>query len=91
MISYKPLMHTLIDRGMSREDLKQCAKIGATTASKIFTGKHVALEVLERICLALGVPLSSVVEVLPGETAEAGEKPEGADKRPSKRKGASVK
>ena len=63
MISYKPLWHTLIDKGISREQMRQRAGIGKTTLSKLSTGKHVSLDVLEKIALVLGVPLSAVVEV----------------------------
>lgn len=71
MISYKPLFHTLIDMGMTREQMRQRVGLGKTTISKISTGKHVSLEVVERICLSLGVPVSAVVEVLPGTPGES--------------------
>lgn len=72
LISYKPLFHTLIDKGLTREQMRQRVGLGKTTLSKISTGKHVSLEVVERICLSLGVPVSAVVEVLP-DTAPAKE------------------
>lgn len=71
MISYKPLFHTLIDKGLTREQMRQRVGLGKTTISKISTGKHVSLEVVERICLSLGVPVSAVVEVLPGTPGES--------------------
>ena len=71
MISYKPLFHTLIDKGLTREQMRQRVGLGKTTISKISTGKHVSLEVVERICLSLGVPVSAVVDVLPGTPGES--------------------
>lgn len=71
MISYKPLFHTLIDKGLTREQMRQRVGLGKTTISKISTGKHISLEVVERICLSLGVPVSAVVEVLPGTPGES--------------------
>ncbi len=69
MISYKPLFHTLIDQGLTREQMRQRVGIGKTTLSKISTGKYVSLEVIEKIALTLGVPISSVVEVVPEDDA----------------------
>jgi len=71
LISYKPLFHTLIDKGLTREQMRQRVGLGKTTISKISTGKHISLEVVERICLSLGVPVSAVVEVLPGTPGES--------------------
>ena len=68
MISYKPLFHTLIDKGLTREQMRQRVGIGKTTLSKLSTGKYVSLEVVEKIALTLGVPISSVVEVVPEES-----------------------
>lgn len=70
MISYKPLWHTLIDKGLTREQMRQRVGIGKTTLSKLSTGKHVSLDVLEKIALSLGVPLSAVVEVEEDSTAK---------------------
>ena len=70
MISYKPLWHTLIDKGLTREQMRQRVGIGKTTLSKLSTGKHVSLDVLEKIALSLGVPLSAVVEVEADSTAK---------------------
>lgn len=77
LISYRPLFHTLIDKGLTREQMRQRAGIGKTTLSKISTGKHVSLDVLEKISLALGVPLSAVVEVVPGDSTAKEEEASG--------------
>ena len=68
LISYKPLFHTLIDKGLTREQMRQRVGLGKTTLSKISTGKLVSLEVIERICASLGVPVSAVSEFVPGES-----------------------
>ncbi len=69
MISYKPLFHTLIDQGLTREQMRQRVGIGKTTLSKISTGKHVSLEGIEKLAPTLGVPIPSVVEVVPEDDA----------------------
>lgn len=63
MISYKPLFHLLIERDISREKLKEITNLAPSTISKIYTGKYVALDVIERICLALDVPIQAVVAI----------------------------
>ena len=73
MISYKPLFKTMIDKDVTREGLREKIAAAPGTMSKIYTGKKVALDVLERICLALEVPVQDVIEILP-------------DKAPSKKK-----
>ena len=77
MISYKPLFHTLIDQGLTREQMRQRVGIGKTTLSKLSTGKYVSLEVVEKIALTLGVPISSVVEVVPEESTAKEEEASG--------------
>lgn len=77
VISYKPLFHTLIDKGLTREQMRQRVGIGKTTLSKISTGKHVSLEVVEKIALSLGVPISAVVEVVPEESTAKEEEASG--------------
>lgn len=60
--NYKPLLKTLIDKDMSREDLRR--KIGAapSTFTKIAKGEYVALSLLDRICTVLDCPIESVIE-----------------------------
>lgn len=67
MISYKPLQHTLIDKGVKKMELVKMVRMSNSTLSKLNNNEYVALEVLERICLALKCPISSVVEILPEE------------------------
>lgn len=78
MISYKPLFKTMIDKDITREGLREKIGVAPGTMSKLYTGKRVALEVLERICLELKVPIQDIIEILP-------------DKAPSKKKSATKK
>ena len=78
MISYKPLFKTMIDKDVTREGLREMIAAAPGTMSKIYTGKKIALDVLERICLALEVPVQDVIEILP-------------DNAPSKKKGTAAK
>ena len=67
MISYKPLFKTMIDKDITREALREKISAAPGTMTKIYTGKKVALDVLERICLALNVPIQDVIAITPGE------------------------
>ena len=63
MISYKPLQHTLIDKGVRKMELVRMVKMSNSTLSKLNNDEYVALEVLERICLALDCPIEAVVAI----------------------------
>lgn len=63
MISYKPLQHTLIDKGIKKMELVKMVGMSNSTLSKLNNDGYVALEVLERICLALDCPIEAVVEI----------------------------
>ena len=70
MVSYKPLFHTMIEKGITREQLRELVKAGKTTFVKLYAGKNVSMDLIERICLKLNVPVSAVLEFLPNEQDE---------------------
>ena len=86
MISYKPLFKTMIDKDVTREQLRMKADIAPGTMSKIYTGRPVAYSILEKICFALGVPIQDVIAVLPDKKDESA----GGGSSPSKKKGAGL-
>lgn len=63
MISYKPLQHTLIDKGVKKMELVRMVGMSNSTLSKLNRDQYVALEVIERICLALDCTIADVVEI----------------------------
>lgn len=63
MISYKPLWHTLLDKGVRKTELLKQIGISFSTLSKLNKDQYVALEVIERICLALDCNIEDVVRV----------------------------
>lgn len=69
MISYKPLQHTLIDKGVKKMELVKMVGMSSSTLSKLNNNEYVALEVIERICLALDCRIEEVIEIKkdPGE------------------------
>ncbi len=60
-ISYKPLWKTLIDKGMRKQDLREKAKISASTVAKLGRDENVTTAVLVRICAALNCSLGDIV------------------------------
>ena len=62
MISYEPLRKTLKEKNMVLSDLR--GKIlNPRTQAAINSGKSVNLSTVEKICLALEVPIEKVVEI----------------------------
>ena len=62
-ISYKPLWKLLIDREMSKTDLREKTSIARSTIMKMTNNEYVALDVLVRICVALDCGLDDIVEI----------------------------
>lgn len=50
MFSYKPLWKLLIDKGMTKEELRLAIKLSPSTMAKMGKGGYVSLEVIHRIC-----------------------------------------
>jgi DNA-binding Xre family transcriptional regulator len=63
MISYKPLWHTLIEKGVKKMQLVKMTGMSSGTLAKMNNDKNVALDVIERICLALDCRIEEVVEI----------------------------
>lgn len=61
MISYKPLWVTLVDRDLKKKDLIEMADISSATVAKMGKNEYVALEVIDKICVALNCEISDVV------------------------------
>ncbi len=61
-VSYNKLWKLLIDRKMSRAELRRRIKISPNTMTKLIKGKEVSLAVIGRICEALGTDIGNIVE-----------------------------
>ena len=66
-ISYKKLWKLLIDRDMKKKDLAELAGISSFTISKMSAGNNVTVEVLGKICVALGCTLDDIMEFIPDD------------------------
>ena len=62
-ISYKPLWKLLIDRNMSKTDLRKKTKIAPSTFTKMNNEQQVSLDILARICVELNCGFDDIMEV----------------------------
>ena len=68
-VSYKKLWKLLIDRDMKKKELAELASINPTTISKMSRGENVSVDVLGKICAALGCKLDDIMDFVPDEVA----------------------
>ncbi|MCT6836993.1 MAG: helix-turn-helix domain-containing protein [Bifidobacteriales bacterium] len=71
MVSYKPLWKTLIDKDMTKQDLRKATGLSSTTIAKMGRDETVTTQVLARICGAVQCQMADVVEVVPAEKDRA--------------------
>lgn len=70
MVSYKPLFKLLVDRNMSKADLRRLADISPNTMTKLRRGEEVSMTILNKICAALNVTYGDIIEYIHPENAE---------------------
>lgn len=63
MVSYKPLWHTLIEKGIKKMELVKLVGMSSSTLAKLNNDNYVALEVIDRICQTLDCRIEDVVEI----------------------------
>lgn len=61
-VTYKKLFKLLIDRDLKKQDLAEKANISPATISKMASGDNVTMEVIEKVCRALGVKVDDISE-----------------------------
>ena len=64
-ISYNKLWKLLIDRKMSKADLRRAARIAPNTMTKLNRDEEVTLETLGKICQALSANIGDIVDIVP--------------------------
>ena len=65
MITFDPLWRTLQDRSLNKTDLQKMTGLSSATIAKLSKNEaadSVMIEVVDRICKALKVPIYDVVE-----------------------------
>jgi DNA-binding Xre family transcriptional regulator len=63
-ISYKKLWKQLIEKDMSKTDLRIKADLGTGTLAKLGKNQQVSLDVLLRICKVLECDIAEIMEVI---------------------------
>ena len=66
-VSYNKLFKLLIDRRMTKKDLREAADISQSSVWKLGKNEYVRLEVLVKICAALQVDIGDIMEVTVSE------------------------
>ena len=61
-ISYNKLWKLLVDKKMSKADLRKAAGIAPNTMTRLWRDEEVTLSVLNRICVVLDVNIGDVME-----------------------------
>ena len=61
IIDYKPLWHLLLDRNMSKTELRLKADISTRQLAKLGKNEDVSTETLRKICTALDCDLSEIM------------------------------
>ena len=64
-ISYNKLWKLLVDKKMSKADLRKAAGIAPNTMTRLRRDEEVTLSVLNRICITLDVNIGDVMEFVP--------------------------
>ena len=64
-ISYNKLWKLLVDKKMSKADLRKAAGIAPNTMTRLRRDEEVTLAVLNKICSALEVDIGDIMEFLP--------------------------
>ena len=63
MISFDPLWVTLKTKGLNKGELQKLTGFSSSTIAKLSKNEVVKLDIVERICEKLDVPIEDVVEI----------------------------
>ena len=66
-ISYNKLWKLLIDKKMSRAELRRAASVSPNTMTKLTRDEEVSMAVMGRICDVLNTNIGDVMDFVPNE------------------------
>ena len=69
-ISYNKLWKLLIDKKMSKADLRRAAGIAPNTMTKLRRDEEVSLTVLIKICTALNANIGDIMDLIPDQNQD---------------------
>lgn len=65
MISYEPLFVTLLQRGITKTELRKAIGFGTATLAKMSKNQYISLENIDKICQYLQCNIEDVIKVIP--------------------------
>ena len=66
-VSYKRLLHMMIEKDVSIAQLMHDAGISANIITKLKNGQYIALDKVESICAAMGCTPNDLLEFIPDQ------------------------
>ncbi len=66
-VSYNKLWKLLVDKKMSKADLRKAAGLAPNTMTKLRRDEPVAMTVLERICMTLDADFGDIIQYIKDE------------------------
>ena len=73
MLSYNKLWKLLIDKGMTKTEMRLKADISTTTLAKLGKNETVSMEVLLKICKVLDCNVGDIMDVINEEKEDGNE------------------
>ena len=70
-VSYNKLWKLLVDKKMSKADLRKASSVSPNTMTKLRRDEEVTLTVLGKICKTLSADYGDIVSYVPDEDAKA--------------------
>ena len=64
-ITYKKLLHLLIDKGMTNAELMEKAGFSANIITRIKRDNYISLDSIEKICKTLNCGVDDILEFIP--------------------------
>ena len=61
MFSYKPLLHTMIEKDITKTQLCRMLGCSKATIAKISKNEYVSMEILDQICILLNCRIEDVI------------------------------
>ena len=69
-VSYNKLWKLLVDKKMSKADLRKSAGLAPNTMTKLRRDEQVAMSVLERICMTLDADFGDIIQYIKDESED---------------------
>jgi len=67
---YNKLWHLLLDKGMTKDQLRREISSSSSTIAKLGKGEIVSLEVIDKICEVLDCGIEDIMERVPNAPTE---------------------